>query len=168
MKVKGLLLTALAAMIALSIPIVALAGSDATITITMSGPSVAIDIEVTPAEWQIEAVELNSSYLKDFTLVNRGSVRVDTTIMGTNAEGNGYRWWLSTFPGNNMYEIEYDIEGFGGMGNVTTIPTEFVQDLYKNQSQHFSLTVKTPTSGGSPGAGESIQATVTIHAVQGR
>ncbi|HEY32150.1 MAG TPA: hypothetical protein G4O10_03480 [Dehalococcoidia bacterium] len=167
MKIKGPLLIATAAVIALSIPIVALAGSNASITITMSGPSVAIDIEVTPAEWQIEAVGLNSSYLKDFTLVNRGSVRVDTTIMGTNAEGTGYRWELGTFPGYNQYEIEYDIEGFGGTGNVTTTPTSFVQDLNKNQSERFSLTVKTPTSGSSPGAGESIQATVTIHAVQG-
>ena len=167
MKVKALLLTALAALIALSIPIVALADDDATITITMSGPAVAIDIEVTPAEWQIEAVELNSSYLKDFTLVNRGSVRVDTTIMGTNAEGAGYRWRLGTYPGYNQYEIEYDIEGAGGMGNVTTTLTDFVQNLNRNQSERFSLTVKTPTSGDSPGAGESIQATVTIHAVQG-
>ena len=167
MKAKGLLLTALVALIALSIPIVALAGSDATITITMSGPAVAIDIEVTPAEWQIESVELNSSYLKDFTLVNRGSVKVDTTIMGTNAEGSGYRWWLGTFPSYNQYEIEYDVEGTGGTGNVTTNPTDFVQDLGKNQSKRFSLTVKTPTSGDSPGAGESIEATVTIHAVQG-
>jgi len=166
-KAKGLLLTALVAVIALSIPIVALAGSDATITITMSGPAVAIDIEVTPAEWQIDAVELNSSYLKDFTLVNRGSVKVDTTIMGINAEGSGYRWRLGTSPGNNQYEIEYDIEGAGGTGNVTTTPADFVQDLNKNQSKRFSLTVKTPTSGDLPGAGESVQAIVTIHAVQG-
>lgn len=167
MKIKGLLLIALTAIIALSIPIVALAGSDATITITMSGPAVAIDIEVTPEEWQIEAVDLNSSYLKDFTLVNRGSVRVDTTIMGTDAEGAGYRWRLGTSPGNNRYEIEYDIGGAGGTGNVTTTPTDFVQNLNKNQSKRFSLTVKTPTSGDLPGAGESIEATVAIHAVQG-
>ena len=167
MRIKGLSLIALAAVIVLSIPIVALAGSDATITITMSGPAVAIDIEVTPDEWQIDPVELNSSYLKDFTLINRGSVKVDTTIMGTNAEGTGYRWWLGTFPGYNQYEIEYDIEGAGGTGNVATAPTDFVQDLSKNQSKRFSLTVKTPTSGDSPGAGESIEATVTIHAVQG-
>lgn len=167
MKAKGLLLLALAAVIALSIPIVASAGSDATITITMSGPAVAIDIEVTPAEWQIDSVTLNSSYLKDFKLINRGSVKVDTTIVGTNAEGSGYRWWLSTSPGRNQYEIEYAIEGFGGAGNVTTSPTDFVQDLNKNQSKRFSLTVKTPTSGDAPGAGESIEATVTIHAVQG-
>jgi len=166
-KAKGLLLAALATIIALSIPIVALAGSSATITITMSGPSVAIDIEVTPTDWQISPVALNSSYLKDFTLVNRGSVKVDTTIMGTNAEGSGYEWWLSLFPGYNQYEIEYDIEGDGGTGNVTTIPTNFVQDLTKNHSRRFSLTVKTPTDGDAPGMGQSIQATVTIHAVQG-
>jgi hypothetical protein len=168
MKIKGLLPAALAALLAVAIPIVVRAnGSDTTITITISGPAVAIDIEVEPAEWAIESVQLNSSYTKDFTLVNRGSVRVDTTIAGTDAEGSGYRWQLGVFPGNNIYEIEYDIEGFGGTGNVTTTPTSFVQDLQKNHDKHFSLTVKTPLSGDSPGGGEAIQAIVTIHAVQG-
>ena len=55
----------------------------------------------------------------------------------------------------------------GGTGNVTTTPTSFVQDLKKDHSKHFSLTVKTPSSGDSPGGGEAIQAIVTIHAVQG-
>ena len=50
MKAKGLLLIALMAVLAVSIPIVALAGSDATITIIMSDPAVVIDVEVTPAE----------------------------------------------------------------------------------------------------------------------
>ena len=167
MKIKGLLPVALAALLAMAIPLVALAGNDATITITMSGPSVAIDIEVEPAEWVIDSVQLNSSYANDFTLINRGSVRVDTTIAGTDAEGSGYRWRLRAFPGNNAYEIEYDIEGFGGTGNVSIIPTDFVQDLEEGQSKDFSLTVKTPSSGDSPGGGEAIQATVTIHAVQG-
>ena len=167
MKIKGLLPVALAAVLAVAIPIVVRAANDATITITMSGPVVAINIEAEPAEWAIESVQLNSSYAKNFTLVNRGSVKVDTTIAGTDAEGSGYRWQLGVFPGNNIYEIEYDIEGFGGMGNVTTTPTSFVQDLQKNHDKHFSLTVKTPSSGDSPGGGEAIQAIVTIHAVQG-
>lgn len=167
MKIKGLLPVALAALLAVVIPVVAQAKNDATITITMSGPAVAIDIEVEPAEWVIESVQLNSSYAKDFTLVNRGSVKVDTTIAGTDAEGSGYRWRLRTFPGNNSYEIEYDIEGFGGTGNVTTTPTDFMQDLEEGQSKSFSLTVKTPSSGESPGGGEAIQTIMTIHAVQG-
>jgi len=167
MKIKGLLPIVLAAVLAVAIPLVALANDDATITITMSGPAVAIDIEVEPAEWAIESVQLNSSYAKDFRLVNHGSVRVDTTIVGTDAEGSGYRWRLRAFSGNNMYEIEYDIEGFGGTGNVTMIPTDFVLDLEGGQSKNFSLTVKTPSSGDSPGGGEAIQAIVTIHAVQG-
>ncbi len=159
--------TVLTALLAVAIPFVVRAANDATITITMSGPAVAIDIQVEPAEWEIESVQLNSSYTKDFTLLNRGSVRVDTTILGTDAEGTGYRWRLRTSPGNNTYEIEYDIDGFGGIGNVTTTPADFVQNLEKNHSMDFSLTVKTPTSGDSPGGGESIQAIVTIHAVQG-
>ena len=167
MKIKVFLPVALATMLAVALPIVALADNDATITITMSGPAVAIDIEVEPAEWAIESVQLNSSYAKDFTLVNRGSVKIDTTIVGTDAEGSGYRWRLRAFPGNNMYEIEYDIEGFGGTGNVTMIPTDFVQDLEEGHSKNFSLTVKTPSSGDSPGGGETIQAIVTIHVVQG-
>ena len=167
MKIRGLLPVVLVAVLALSIPIVALANNEATITITMSGPAVAIDIEVEPAEWEIESVQLNTSYIKDFTLINRGSVSVDTTIAGTDAEGSGYRWRLRTLPGNNIYEIEYDIEGIGGTGNVTTAPTDFVQDLGEDQSKDFSLTVKTPTSGDSPGGGEAVQAIVTIHAVQG-
>ena len=158
---------ALVAILAVALPIVALANSDAVITITMSGPAVAIDIEVEPAEWEIEAVQLNSSYTKDFTLINRGSVRVDTTIVGTDAEGSGYRWQLCTLTGHNMYEIEFDIEGSGGTGNATLVPTDFVRDLEDSQSKNFSLTVKTPSSGDSPGGGEAIQAIVTIHAVQG-
>ena len=154
-------------MLAVALPMVALAHDDATITITMSGPAVAIGIEVEPAEWTIESVQLNSSYIKDFTLINLGSVRVDTTIAGTNAGGSGYRWILRAFPGDNMYEIEYDIEGSEGTGNVTTIPSDFMQDLEGGQSKKFSLTVKTPTSGDSPGGGEAVQAIVTIHAVQG-
>ncbi len=164
---KGLLPVALAAVLAVAIPIMAQAASDATITITMSGPAVAINIEVEPAEWAIESVQLNSSYAKNFTLVNHGSVKVDTTIAGTDAEGSGYRWRLRTLPGNNMYEIEYDVEGPGGTGNVTTTPADFVQDLEEGESRDFSLTVKTPSSGDSPGGGEAIQAIVTIHAVQG-
>ena len=164
---KGLLPVALAAVLAVAIPIVARANNDTTISFTMSGPAVAIDIEVEPAEWAIESVQINSSYAKNFTLVNRGSVKVDTTIAGTDAEGSGYRWQLGTFPGNNIYEIEYNIEGFGVTGNITTIPTSFVQDLKKDHSKNFSLTVKTPSSGDSPGGGEAIQAIVTIHAVQG-
>jgi hypothetical protein len=123
MKTKGLLPVVLTAMLAVAIPLVARANNDATITITMSGPAVAIDIEVEPAEWAIESVQLNSSYAKDFTLVNRGSVKVDTTIAGTDAEGFGYRWRLRTFSGNNTYEIEYNIEGFGG-----TTEQEFFAD----------------------------------------
>ena len=167
MKRKGLLPVLLVAVLAVAIPITVQAANNATITITMSGPTVAIDIEVEPAEWAIDSVQLNSSYTKDFTLVNHSSVRVDTTIAGTDAEGSGYRWRLRGFPGNNAYEIEYDIEGFGGDGNVTTTPTDFVQDLEEGQSKDFSLTVKTPSSGDSPGGGEALQATVTIHAVQG-
>ncbi|HEY41509.1 MAG TPA: hypothetical protein G4O18_06580 [Dehalococcoidia bacterium] len=167
MKIKGLILLVLAATLAVAVPIAAQAANDATITITMSGPTVAIDIEVEPAEWSIESVQLNSSYTKDFTLVNHSSVRVDTTIAGTDAEGSGHRWRLRGFPSNNAYEIEYDIEGPGGDGNITTTPTDFVQDLAQDQSKNFSLTVKTPSSGDSPGGGEALQATVTIHAVQG-
>jgi hypothetical protein len=167
MKRKGLLPVVLLAVLAVAIPIAARAANDATITITMSGPTVAIDIEVEPAEWSIESVQLNSSYTKDFTLVNHSSVRIDTTIAGTDAEGSGYRWRLRGFPGNNAYEIEYDIEGFGGDGNVTTTPTDFVQNLEQDQSKNFSLTVRTPSSGDSPGGGEALQAIVTIHAVQG-
>jgi hypothetical protein len=167
MKRKGLLPVVLVAVLAVAIPITVRAANDATITITMSGPAVAIDIEVEPAEWTIDSVRLNSSYTKDFTLVNHSSVRIDTTIAGTDAEGSGYRWRLRAFPGNNAYEIEYDIEGFGGDGNVTTTPTDFAQDLEEGQSKNFSLTVKTPSSGDSPRGGEALQATVTIHAVQG-
>jgi hypothetical protein len=167
MKIKGLLPVVLVAVLAAAVPVAARAGSDATITITMSGPSVAINIKVEPTEWEIDSVQLNSSYAKDFTLINCGSVRVDTTIVGTNAEGSGYSWQLGTVPGNNVYEIEYDIEGYGGTGNVTRTATSFVQDLQTNHSKEFSLTLKTPSSGDSPGGGESIQATVTIHAVQG-
>ena len=166
MKAKGFLFVALAAVIALSISIAALANDNATITINMSGPAVAIDIQVEPATWDIESVQLNSSYAKDFTLANRGSIRVDTTIVGTDAEGAGYHWSLGSLPGDNTYEIEYDIEGMGGTGNVITTPTDFVQNLRSDQSARFSLTIKTPSAGGAPGAGEAMRATVTIHAVQ--
>jgi len=168
MKAKRLLPVALAAVVALSIVPVVLADEEATITITMSGPAVAIDIEVAPTEWEIRPVELNSSYTRDFTLSNTGSVEVDTTIVGTDAEGDGYRWRLSMSPGHNSYEIEFDIEGPVGPGNVSKTPTDFVTGLEEDDSKRFALTVKTPSSGDSPGGGETLQATVTIHAVQGQ
>ena len=149
---------------------IAYAASDAAITITMSGPAVIIDIvdiSAAPASWEIKPVQLNSSYSKAFTLTNSGNVIVDTTIVGTDASGSGYHWVLNDNTGNNQYIIEYDVEGQAGTNNVVTTPVDFVQNLAEEQSKNFLLTVKTPTAGDLPGAGEAMQATITIHAVKG-
>ena len=148
---------------------IAYAASNATITIKMAGPAVVIDIvdiSAAPASWEIKPVQLNSSYSKAFTLTNSGNVRVDTTIVGTDASGFGYHWVLDDHADNNQYIIEYDVEGETGTYNVVTTQADFVQNLAEGQSNNFLLTVKTPTSGDLPGAGEAMQATVTIHAVK--
>ena len=59
------------------------------------------------------------------------------------------------------------VEGQTGTGNILTTPVDFIEDMQEAQIKNFLLNVKTPTSGGVPGAGESMQATVTIHAVEG-
>lgn len=149
---------------------IAHAASNATITITMAGPAVVIDIvdiSAAPASWEIKPVQLNSSYSKAFTLTNSGNVRVDTTIVGTDASGSGYHWVLDDHTGNNQYIIEYNVEGQTGTYNVITTPVDFVQNLAVEQSKNFLLTVKTPTAGELPEAGEAMQATITIHAVKG-
>ena len=108
------------------------AATDATITITMSGPTVIIDIvdiSAAPPTWEIKPVNLNSSYSKAFTLTNNGNVRVDTTIVGTDASGSGYHWELDDHIGENKYVIEYDVEGQTGTYNVVTSPVDFVQNL---------------------------------------
>ena len=168
MKARILLSVVLAAMLVVSIPVKAFAvgADDAQITIVMSGQGIAIDVSVLPATLQIQPVELNSSYCGGFTLTNNGSVGIDTTIVGTNATGDGYNWTLSTSPGNNVYAIEYNISEPGGQGNIITTPTDFVKGLRPDKSKNFKLTVKTPTSGNCPGLGESVQATVTIQAIQ--
>ena len=148
----------------------AYAATDATITITMSGPAIIIeivDISAAPPTWEIKPVNLNSSYSKAFTLTNNGNVRVDTTIVGTDASGSGYHWVLSDNTTNNQYEIEYTLEGQIGTFNVMTTPVAFIQDLNQGQSKNFLLNLKTPMTGDIPGVSESMQATVTIQAVKG-
>jgi len=147
------------------------AATDATITITMSGPTAIIidvvDISAAPATWGIKPVNLNSSYSKVFTLSNNGNVRVDTTIVGTDASGSGYHWVLADYAADNQYAIEYTVEGQVGIFNVVTTPVDFVQNLDEGQSRNFLLLLRTPASGDIPGEGGAMQATVTIQAVAG-
>jgi len=146
------------------------AATDATITITMSGPAVIIDIvaiSAAPATWEIKPVNLNTSYSKAFTLTNNGNVRVDTTIVGTDASGSGYQWVLADYADNNQYAIEYTAEGKVGTFNVVTTPVDFIEDLDEGQSTNFLLILKTPTTGDIPGINGTMQATVTIQAVGG-
>ena len=119
---------------------IAYAASDATITITMSGPTVVIgvvDISAAPATWEIKPVNLNSSYSKAFTQTNNGNVRVDTTIVGTDASGSGYHWVLADHAADNQYAIEYTVEGQVGTFNIVTTPVDFVQNLDEGQSRNF-------------------------------
>lgn len=146
------------------------AATDTTITITMSGPTVVIDvvdISAAPATWGIKPVNPNSSYSKAFTLTNNGNVRVDTTIVGTDASGSGYHWVLADHAADNQYAIEYTVEGQVGTFNVVTTPVDFVQNLDEGQSRNFLLVLRAPASGDILGVGGAMQATVTIQAVGG-
>ena len=170
MKARIFLSVLLIAVLLVTNVLTAFAAEDATITITMAGPAVVVDIvdiSAAPPSWEIKPVGLNSSYSKAFTLTNGGNVRVDTTIVGTDASGAGYHWVLNDYAGNNQYVIEYVVEGQTGTGKIVTTPVNFIQDLQAEKSKNFLLTVKTPTAGDLPGAGQAMQATVTIHAVKG-
>ena len=166
MKARVAFATAVALILATVIPLIARATSTSTITIVMAGPAVSVDITVEPAGWQISGVSLNSSYARDFTLTNTGTVDVETSIAGTDAVGSGYEWKLDTSPGQNQYEIQYEIDGPSGDGNVTLAPDAFIDRLREGAARDFSLTVRTPTGGGVPVAGEAVEATVTIRAVE--
>lgn len=158
---------AIALVLAAAVPAIVHATDDtATVTITMTGPAIAVDISAAPTGWEIRGVRLNASFSNSFTLSNVGSVTVDTTVAGTDATGPGFEWTLDTEPGDNQYEIEYDIDGPGGQGNVTTDPDDFVDGLAAGQSIDFGLTVKTPSAGDIPLGNESMQATVTIRAIE--
>jgi hypothetical protein len=164
MKARVTFAAALAFVLVTVVPLIARA-TTSTITIVMTGPAISVDISVEPTGWQISGVRLNSSYARSFTLTNTGTVEVETSIVGTNAEGSGYEWLLDTSPGQNRYEVEYDVEGPGQDGNVTLEATDFIERLTEGQSRDFSLTVKTPTAGDVPAAGEALEATVSISAV---
>ena len=165
MKARVTFAAALALMLVAVVPLLVRAASTSAITIVMTGPAISVDISVEPTEWEISGVRLNSSYARSFTLTNTGSVDVATSIAGTDAEGSGYEWVLDTSPGQNRYEIEYDVEGQGRDGNVTPEPAGFIEKLTDGESRDFSLTVKTPTTGDVPAAGEALEATVSIRAV---
>lgn len=164
----GIILLGIVALVA-SVPVLA-ADENATITITMEGPAVSIGIGVNSGTWTIPAVEANSTYSQTFTLTNNSNVTVDTTIKGTNATGSEYKWVLvnyaDTWPQSGAYAIVWSVEESEG-SVVAFEARDFIQNLPAGNSQNFNLTIHTPPEGGVfPAAGESLQATVTISAVQ--
>jgi hypothetical protein len=163
-KAKILAMVFLAALVMTVTPALA-AGDTTTLTISVQGPEISMNLGVSPAEWQVQAPSLNATHNSPtYTLTNNGNVLVDTTIVGTDAIGSKGQWELYDMPSSDRFTLSWTATS--GSGVISKIPTEFLQNIPAVQSMDFSLQLRTPASGYKA-AGDTLQVTVTIKAVQG-
>lgn len=166
MKKVAILGVLLGVIAAFSFAAPVLAAQEASITITMEGPAISIDIGLDSEEWIISPVEKSTQYSQTFTLTNNSNVTVDTTISATNATGYGRTWPVGDLAGTNVYSILWNTGG----ANTIIYPNfsnNFIEDLAVGATQGFTLRLNTPNGDNFPAPTESLQATVTIRAVQG-
>jgi len=95
-----------------SLPVLAGDTSTGTVTITMTTETV-LEIELTPASWQIGQVGPNTEYKTNpektwCTMTNRGNCMLNTYIKGDDAvwteSSSAYEWELSSDGSNGMQE----------------------------------------------------------------
>lgn len=163
-KAKILAVVFLAALVMTVTPALA-AGDTTTLAISIAGPEISMNLGVSPAEWQVQAPSLNATHNSPtYTLTNNGNVLVDTTIVGTDATGTHGMWALNDTPSSDRFMLSWTATSSSGV--ISKSQTDFLQVIPAGQSKDFSLQLKTPTSGYKA-AGDTLQVTVTIKAVQG-
>jgi len=163
-KAKILAMVFLAALVMTVTPALA-AGDATTLAISIQGPEISMNLEVSLAEWSIQAPSLSATHNSPtYTLTNNGNVLVDTTIVGTDAIGTYGMWELKDMPSSDYFTLSWTATS--GSGVISKSQTAFLQDIPAGQSKDFSLQLRTPTSGYKA-AGDTLQVTVTIKAVQG-
>jgi len=123
-KAKILAMVFLAALVMTVTPALA-AGDTTTLTISVQGPEISMNLGVSPAEWQVQAPSFNATHNSPtYTLTNNGNVLVNTTIVGTNAIGTYGMWELSNTLSSGYFTLSWTATSSSGV--ISKSQTEFL------------------------------------------
>jgi hypothetical protein len=171
----------MATMLALAVPLPALAQQNSTITITMTGLD-EISISLDKTQWTLETVASDTEYetspqIQWCTLTVGGTCNVNTFIVGEDAKWvsapDDYKWTLSSdgTNGEHMYGLWFRVSGDTARDYVaiTKTQSEFwpytggsASSLAPGDTKQFGLRLLTPTYFYSS---RPMQTKITISAV---
>ncbi len=129
-----------------------------TVTITMTGGNLSID--VTPdAAYDFGSVVQDASYITasataEYTVNNDGTVQADIAISGEDSD----TWALQANPGTpDIYALDFQrAADLGVWHEITTVDATYMDDLNNGSADTFGLQLWTPVTISAPGAETAI------------
>jgi len=121
-----------------------------TVTITMTGGTLSID--VTPDDpYDFGEVVQDTSYTTtsvdaEYTLTNDGTVEADIDIHGANTTGGSPNWALAANPAGDTYALDFQRAAAGGWNSILTTDSNYMYDLASLGTDTFGLQLWTPTT----------------------